>query len=141
MVKVKGMELHSLTYTSLAQIDLDETDLERIIYSARVNNALDGLTGFLLFNGGSFVQVLEGSKRAIDDVMARIAVDDRHRNVMVVDDRRVERRAFPDWSMGYLRFDGGVEGARALNRALGRETAEPVRALLTSMAAQLQAEA
>ena len=132
------MDLRSLTYTSLAQIDLDEHDLERIIYSARVNNALDGLTGFLLFNGQSFMQVLEGSKRAVDDVMARIRVDDRHRNILVVDDRPVDGRAFPDWSMGYLRFDGQVEGARAIDKALGRDAPEPVRTMLASMAEKLE---
>ena len=135
------MDLHSLTYTSLAQIDVDETDLERIVYSARVNNALDGLTGFLLFDGKGFIQVLEGSKRAIDDVMARIATDRRHRNVLVIDDQPVESRAFPDWSMGYVRFDGRVEGARAIDRALARDTSEAVRAVLTRMATQLQAGA
>jgi hypothetical protein len=135
------MDLHSLTYTSLAQIDLDEADLEQIVYSARVNNALDGLTGFLMFNGGSFIQVLEGARRAIDDVMARIATDPRHRNILVIDDQPVEVRAFPDWSMGYLRFDGQVEGALAIDRALGRDAPERVRAVLTSMAAAMQPDA
>ena len=54
------MALTSLTYTSLARLDLQSSDLEEIHRSARELNALDGITGLLVFNGTHFLQIIEG---------------------------------------------------------------------------------
>ena len=45
------MQFTSVTYTSLARLDLQESDLEDIFLTAREQNALDGVTGLLVFNG------------------------------------------------------------------------------------------
>ena len=55
------MHLTSLTYTSLARLDLQTSDLEDIHRSARELNALDGITGLLVFNGTHFLQIIEGA--------------------------------------------------------------------------------
>lgn len=135
------MDLQSLTYTSVAGRALDDGELERILYSAQTNNALDGITGFLLFNGHAFLQVLEGVGPAIDDVMGRIRADQRHRDVTVVDDRSIEGRAFPDWTMGFLRLSGLTENGDMIERALRRDTPEPVKARLIEMARTLKTAA
>ena len=60
------MNLISLTYTSLARLDLEVPDLEQIHRTALELNALDGITGLLIFNGTHFLQIIEGAKDAID---------------------------------------------------------------------------
>ena len=68
------MKLKSLTYTSLARLDLNGDDLHAIHRSALNLNALDGITGLLVFNGTHFLQIVEGAEPAIDDLMGRKAV-------------------------------------------------------------------
>lgn len=131
------MELLSLTYISQASTTLDDGDVERILYAAQVNNGLDGITGFLMFNGTSFLQVLEGSQQAVEDVMTRITADPRHRDVTVVDRHPAAERAFPDWTMGFLRLSGDIGNAAAIERALKRETPPAVRDQLVAMAGSL----
>ena len=60
------MELKVLTYTSWARAGIRADEVESILSSARINNPLDGITGVLIFNGDSFMQILEGGEAAID---------------------------------------------------------------------------
>jgi hypothetical protein len=106
------MSLKSLTYTSLARLDLDASDLEAIHRSARELNALDGITGLLIFNGTHFLQIVEGSPRAIDDLVERLRRDRRHSAFEVRDERTVEQRSFPDWSMELVRVSASYFDAK-----------------------------
>ena len=97
------MDLKSLTYTSLAKLDLSACDLEAIHHTARNLNALEGITGLLVFNGTHFLQIIEGAETAIDDLVERLRRDRRHSALEVRDTRRVEQRSFPEWSMELVR--------------------------------------
>ena len=106
------MSLKSLTYTSLARLDLEASDLEAIHRSARELNALDGITGLLIFNGTHFLQIVEGSPQAIDDLVERLRRDPRHSGFEVRDERAVEKQSFPDWSMELVRVSASYFEAR-----------------------------
>ena len=106
------MELTSLTYTSLARLDLQTTDLEEIHRSARELNALDGITGLLVFNGTHFLQIVEGAHSAIDDLLERLRRDPRHSGLEVRDERKIRERSFPDWSMELVRVKAGYFDAK-----------------------------
>ncbi len=93
------MQLKTLTYTSRARLDLTAQDLIDIHESARHFNALDGISGLLIFNGVHFLQIVEGSEAAIDSLLARLRMDGRHSAIEVRDERLIEERSFPDWSM------------------------------------------
>lgn len=108
----EGMDLTSLTYTSLARLDLQAPDLEDIQHTARELNTLDGITGLLVFNGTHFLQIVEGSHEAIDDLIARLRRDPRHSGLEVRDERKVARRSFPDWAMELVRVKAGFFEAR-----------------------------
>ena len=97
------MKLKSLTYTSLARLDLTADDLDSIHQAAMHFNALDGITGLLIFNGTHFLQVIEGAEEAIDDLTARLRRDPRHHGLEIRDQPMVEKRSFPDWSMELVR--------------------------------------
>ncbi|MFL6734320.1 MAG: BLUF domain-containing protein [Sphingomicrobium sp.] len=106
------MQLKSLTYTSLASLDLDMSDLEAIYGSARHLNALDGITGLLVFNGNRFLQIIEGSEQAIDDLIERLRRDRRHSGLEIRDQRDIEERAFPGWSMELVRVSTDYSEAK-----------------------------
>ena len=106
------MNLKSLTYTSLASLDLDSDGLAAIHRSARELNALDGITGLLVFNGTHFLQIVEGAHQAVNDLVERLRRDPRHSGFEVRDERSVATRSFPDWSMELVRVNASYFDAR-----------------------------
>jgi hypothetical protein len=106
------MSLKSLTYTSLARLDLDVSDLEAIHRTARELNALEGITGLLIFNGTHFMQIIEGAPDAINDLLVRLRRDPRHGGLEVRDEKLVEARSFPNWSMELVRVSASYFEAR-----------------------------
>ena len=106
------MQLTSVTYTSLARLDLEGSDLEDIHRTAREQTALNGVTGLLVFNGTHFLQIIEGAEEAIAELVAKLRRDPRHTGFEIRDQRKVETRSFPDWSMELVRVRAGYFEAR-----------------------------
>jgi hypothetical protein len=128
------MDLKSLTYTSLAKLDLTADDLGAIHRTARELNSLDGITGLLVFNGTHFLQIIEGAAPATDDLLARLRRDPRHFGLEVRDERAVEERSFPDWSMELVRVNADYFEARNVIRdRVPGTVAEDVRQRLFQM--------
>ena len=122
------MNLTSLTYTSLARLDLSSSDLEQIHRTARELNALDGITGLLVFNGTHFLQIIEGAKDAIEDLVQRLRRDPRHSGFEVRDQHGIEGRSFPDWSMELVRVSASYfEAKETVLDRLPEAVADPVR--------------
>lgn len=97
--------LERLIYLSTATQDIPLADVNRIVARSQVRNRQLDVTGMLLFNRPEFVQVLEGRREALDDVIARIAADPRHRAVRIIDRSAVTTRHFERWSMELLITD------------------------------------
>lgn len=98
--------LIQLVYTSSAKIRyLPRAELEGILVSSRATNARNDITGLLMYRDGSFAQFLEGPRSAVLDTFARIRADRRHRGVIVVLNRPVEKRDFEQWRMGFRDMD------------------------------------
>ncbi|HEX9946747.1 MAG TPA: BLUF domain-containing protein [Allosphingosinicella sp.] len=136
------MQLKTLTYTSRARLDLRDEDLIDIHQTARHLNALDGVTGLLLFDGSRFLQIIEGGEAAVDNLVERLRMDSRHSAFEVRDERYVDRRSFGDWSMEFVRVSTGYRAAREeVATILPDAMAAPVRELVMRMAGQLGAEA
>ncbi|MBA2467737.1 MAG: BLUF domain-containing protein [Sphingomonas sp.] len=93
------MDLKSLAYTSFARLDLTGDDLAAIHRTARDINAIEGVTGLLIYNGTHFLQIVEGAQDAIDSLVERLRRDPRHSGFEVRDERWIAERCFPEWSM------------------------------------------
>jgi hypothetical protein len=65
-------------------------------------NSARGVTGVLLYQSGSFMQVLEGEPAIVEQIFAKIQRDPRHRDVLVLLRGNIETRNFGDWSMGFV---------------------------------------
>lgn len=93
---------YRLIYSSEAAPDLVPAELEGMLEESRIRNKAHGITGVLVFVEGAFLQVLEGEKNDVLDLMSRIDRDHRHRGVKVFYEQEVDERAFESWSMAYL---------------------------------------
>lgn len=99
-------DLYRLVYVSRNRIPGTKAEVvaavESILEASQRTNAALNITGALIFNSGMFAQVLEGARGAIEFLIERIMRDPRHGNVEVLMFDKVEARAFPDWSMGFI---------------------------------------
>jgi hypothetical protein len=92
-------------YMSSAAWAMSEEALTALLDLARSRNSSLNLTGMLIFSKGSFLQVLEGDKLAIDQVFQSICLDARHTSVYVIDKCVIEQRNFGNWTMGFHKLD------------------------------------
>ena len=68
------MQFKSVTYTSLAALDLNDEQLRAIHEEAQSLNGIDGISGLLLFNGTHFLQWIEGPPEAVDELVPSLMV-------------------------------------------------------------------
>ncbi|MGE4064170.1 MAG: BLUF domain-containing protein [Rhodospirillaceae bacterium] len=96
------MPLYRLAYASLVNKKLTKTDLREILSKSVNNNGRDNIGGALLFNSGMFLQVLEGSRAALNVTYRRILLDDRHERAELIGLEPVMKRLFKSWSMALI---------------------------------------
>jgi len=88
---------------------MQEDDLAQILEESKTWNEAHGLTGMLLYiegeflkyNGGRFIQVLEGDEADVKEIFEKIQTDNRHFNIIKLTEAKMIRRSFEDWSMGF----------------------------------------
>lgn len=97
--------LYNLIYISNAELHVGEQETQDILEVSRQRNTQLGITGMLLFANRRFIQILEGSKAAVEKVFASIANDKRHTGVKVLSAGNIETRKFGAWSMGFEKAD------------------------------------
>ena len=90
-----------IVYSSLANKKMLKSDLYVILRQARLNNEQSGVTGILIFSDGYFFQVLEGEENIIADLYKKIFTDDRHSDIKLLLEEKLEKRSFPNWGMAY----------------------------------------
>ncbi|MBF0229933.1 MAG: EAL domain-containing protein [Desulfamplus sp.] len=94
-------KVYTVIYVSKASEAITDDELKQILNFARKNNSELGITGFLIYNKGYFLQLLEGRQDSIDELLGKIVDDQRHNDVRIVLRTFNERRLFSDWTMGY----------------------------------------
>lgn len=94
-----------LIYTSSAIRLLSDRELGAIHSRAMAGNARRGVTGFLLYRGGNFMQLLEGEEKAVRALFERIKADPRHKDVYVLKEGTRPDRIFQKFAMGFVHMD------------------------------------
>lgn len=87
-----------------AKVFSDEELLEMLEVFREKNKSLD-ITGMLLYDGSSFIQVIEGDDKIISRLYDSIKRDSRHRMVTTIIDEKLNSREFHNWSMGFYKVD------------------------------------
>ena len=93
--------MYRIIYCSRAVRPMTWGELDDLMSGARKRNAERGITGLALYDGGAFVQVLEGEQAVVEALYERIVRDPRHCAVERVAAGPVAKRDFEDWAMGF----------------------------------------
>jgi len=96
-----------MIYTSEAKTKFSPAELQNLLLTARRNNDRDAITGMLLYEDGTFLQVLEGENDVVEATYQRIAADKRHHKIMLIARFEIDHRSFHDWEMGFFDASGG----------------------------------
>lgn len=88
-------------YRSLARPGLDPDSLDRLLDTSRRRNRLNGLTGCLHYENGTFFQWIEGPWRQISRLLDALRDDGRHWDMTILDQRSTDKRLFADWEMRF----------------------------------------
>ncbi|MGB0682600.1 MAG: BLUF domain-containing protein [Magnetovibrionaceae bacterium] len=97
--------MYRLIYTSQARPDFSEDDLHDILSEARRNNIRRGITGVLLFDGTTFLQVLEGPEDFVLALADTINRDPRSAPISRLYSGQASERVLTSWSMAYLSLE------------------------------------
>jgi len=98
-------EIYTAMYVSEATKNINEKEIENILAFSRKHNKEYGITGYLIYSEGYFMQLLEGRRDIIESLLLKISQDKRHKNMNTIIKGVVKERIFNDWSMGYRNMD------------------------------------
>lgn len=94
------MRIKQLVYASRQAVEFDGLRLVSLLYTARDRNAALDIAGVLLYSNGLFVQCLEGPPENVDAMYAKICLDPRHQEIVVLQSIDTDERHFQRWMMG-----------------------------------------
>jgi len=93
--------MRSIVYISQETQTFTTQDLGHLLKNAVVANRKNGITGYLHYEGGYFIQCIEGEPDPLYETMARISKDTRHAVFYKSEEHHPSGRRFPDWFMGW----------------------------------------
>jgi len=91
-----------LLYASRSTKPVTTEMVESILAQSRANNPDMGITGVLCQSGDFFLQVLEGGRAPVNQLYNRIARDERHGDVALLQFEEIGERRFGGWTMGQV---------------------------------------
>lgn len=97
--------LHQIVYVSKPTRSMTLSEVRELIIKAQINNHFKDLTGILLFDGDTFLQVLEGPKDTVMALFEKIERDPRHTQFTSLMERTIPQRDFGNWSMGLAHIE------------------------------------
>ncbi len=125
----------SLIYVSTVTDAFQREGLAALGEQAALANARLGVTGLLVYNGQHFMQLLEGEDAAVDQLLDRIARDERHSGLAVIRRDRRHTRECPNWSMrSFMTPLQGAGSATMFAARLPEAFAADTRVIFTSFA-------
>lgn len=92
------------------------SELSKITKLIRQKNSEFNISGVLTYQGGHYLQILEGEANNVDQLFSNILVDPRHEQITTLLEKPITHRAFKTWNMklfepiaGDLQFQAFVE--------------------------------
>ncbi len=99
-----------LCYASTALKDWQSEELLELLKSCRQDNSAKDITGILLYSKRTFFQVLEGDEEKIEQLFEKIKLDERHKDVTLLEKKDIIDREFSYWNMGYQNIENSDLG-------------------------------
>jgi adenylate cyclase len=95
-----------IMYISTATMQLSTDQFDKLGRISSRNNLKVGITGILFSAQEFFFQILEGEEDAVDRILARIRLDQRHQDLLILKaEHDIAERLFSKWSMRAIRLD------------------------------------
>jgi len=91
-----------MVYVSTPVEEVDSDVLESILGTAHINNTEHDLTGMLVFDEQHYLQVIEGRRAEVSQLLGNLYKDSRHKDLLVLGFDCISQRQFPDWSMQFV---------------------------------------
>lgn len=99
------MSINQMIYISQSTRKMSTSDLHEILKVAQDNNQSIDVTGSLFYNGGWFLQVLEGPTDTLKKLYNKIEKDPRHKNSRIIYDEPARFRTFTRWTMNMTNLE------------------------------------
>lgn len=96
-------DIRTWLYTSEFKDSASKDEIFSSMEQFQAHNKSLNLSGFLITNGKSIMQLLEGKDNVVNVLREKIIADDRHVNVVNEVWELEEERAYPEWSMRKMR--------------------------------------
>lgn len=90
-------------YLSIAKQEFNDDELVELAKLSAKNNVKQGITGFLCFQNGRFIQYIEGEDTELSKLMTKIQADERHKILVEVESADLGEKRFPTWGMALLK--------------------------------------
>jgi hypothetical protein len=99
--------LVQLLYASRAKEPVDSDMVNSIVHASREKNEEQGITGVLCTcsDDDVFLQLLEGSREAVNQLYNKIVADPRHVDCTMLHYEEIDERQFSGWRMGRVDLD------------------------------------
>lgn len=105
-------------FISTATAPLSEADLQGLAQWASARNQARKITGVLCYNGGDFLQLLEGPEESVAGLLESIARDPRHTWMQVLLHAPANRRLYSAWCLTRYNLDSDASSSRPDFRAI-----------------------
>ena len=134
---------YQLLYISRASDNMSDDSLIDLMSTCSSFNKDNNITGMLLYINNKFIQVLEGDKNKVNELIDNIRKDSRNNDLYILRQSDVENKEFNDWSMGVKLSDDNkassdlvdIENTDAIKKLLSGDSAAK-QMLLTFYLAQ-----
>jgi len=92
----------AISYVSTANRDLNHDEVTELLDLTEIRNNNRGVNGLLIYSEGNFFEVIEGEKNMIMDLFEDIKEDPRHRNIMMVFKKEIDKPLFDDKEANFI---------------------------------------
>jgi hypothetical protein len=92
----------AISYVSTANKDLNKDEVTELLDQTEIRNNNAGVNGLLIYSGGNFFEVIEGEKSKIKKLFKSIEEDPRHRNIMMVFEKEIDKPLFDDSDANFI---------------------------------------
>ncbi len=128
----------AISYLSTANRDLNQDEVAELLDLTEVRNNNAGVNGLLIYSDGNFFEVIEGEETKIKELFENIKEDPRHRNIMMVFEKNIDKPLFEDKEANFISENTKhrqmeVENFLYYIKDLDESTQKAVKNILTAM--------
>jgi len=128
----------AISYLSTANKDLNQDEVAELLDLTEIRNNNAGVNGLLIYSDGNFFEVIEGEETKIKELFENIKVDPRHRNILIVFEKSIDKPLFDDKEANFISENTKhrqmeVENFLFYIKDLDESTQKAVRNILTAM--------